>query len=274
MTLCMKTVRAKKVAGIVVMTDAEERKNLDAIVTMLNDESGPEADWQGKSYVQGDVVKLRRLLTAFQKAEQAWQEAQQNIQKVKRTETARKQLMRAWQEAQPKYEPKDLADVEHFYQEMQGRGLYVDRDGNFTVLDDYPQPYDPALIQFTRFRRNSQRWRLADPCQHCGRSFLKRTRRETRMFCSRQCAAAAAQAARRERKREEKLKRARQLLKRARQALRNYKASPPKFRKLDWKEYVTQAEPSISKKFLTMAVEKGDLKPPKLPQPQLKQRRK
>jgi hypothetical protein len=45
-------------------------------------------------------------------------------------------------------------------------------------------------------------------------------------------------------------------------AIKNYPTRPVRFSQLIWQEYVIEAEPSISRKFLTMAVKGGRLTPP------------
>jgi hypothetical protein len=215
-------------ASGVVMSPNEERENLENLVAMLSDKSGPEKDWQAKSHAHRDVVKLRRLVHAWKKAGRDYRKA--------------------------KFNPKDKTDLEQF---VKGIQFFLDRDGNLRLVDCYTTnaPYDPAAIQFTRLLRNSQRARLDGPCPNCGNWFAKKTLRKS-IFCSRKCAGTATKAAERERKRNKKLER-------ARQALRNYRTRPARFANLAWQEWVTQAEPTISKKFLTTAANSGDLKPPK-----------
>lgn len=57
--------RASKLRGI-IMTADEEIEKLRAMVAMLNDVSGCQSDWDGtKRYGQSDVVKVRRLVSAW-----------------------------------------------------------------------------------------------------------------------------------------------------------------------------------------------------------------
>src|ERR1035438_9592225 len=65
----------RRISSYVVMSPNEEPENLETLVAMLNDESGPEKDWQGKSYAHRDVVKLRRIVHAWKKAGRDYRKA-------------------------------------------------------------------------------------------------------------------------------------------------------------------------------------------------------
>lgn len=210
----------------VVMSPAEEAKNLKETVVMLNDSSERNRDWKGKNYGYEDAVRLRRLVLA-------WKEAGQDIREM----------------AIP---VSDRAKLDKFTQSIR---VTTRADGTLQLIDSYPQPYDAAAMNFTRLIRNSQRARLGGPCPQCGRWYVSKTQRET-LYCSRRCAGNAAKASERKRKRE-------RLIKRARQAIKNYETRPARFAEMSWKEFVTEAVPGTSKKWLTVAVRNGELIPPK-----------
>jgi hypothetical protein len=208
-----------------LMTEPEELGNLYSVVSMLNDESGAEADWDGKNYGQNDAIKLRRLVRALPESAYA-----------------------IWT---LKLAPSDRADLEKFTQKIRVR---FEQNGSLSIIDHLSNPYDPASMQFTRLIRNSRRAHLDGPCRKCGRWYVKETLRH-REFCSRKCAGGATKANERARKYRAKLQKAERLI-------RGYTTRANCWKGLNWKEYVVVKEPSISKKFLTIAVNRGELIPP------------
>ena len=273
----LKTIRKSEPSGF-VMAPAEEDENLAVVVAMLNDDSGSEQDWQGKSYGHDDVVTLRRLV-------RAWQDA---------VRTSDDSMPLIWKLA---LSSEDRSRLESFTKSLQ---VYFSLDLIMRVHDASPTPYDPAAIQFTRLIRNSQNWRLCSPCpgvtndEVCGRWFLRKDRHE-RKFCQRKCAANAAKADERARSHKAALKRVANaiadyenlcrnraaklgvesvldkhkkgltLAKRAeleREINRTRKRWLAVIDSEDWKGAMSQVT-GISKKFLTLAVTHGELTPPK-----------
>jgi hypothetical protein len=271
------TIRKLEPSGF-VMTPAEEDENLAAVVAMLNDDSGSEEDWQGKSYGHDDVVTLRRLV-------RAWQDA---------VSTSDDSVPFIWKLA---LSSEDRSRLERFIKSLQ---VYFRSDLTMRVHDGSPTPYDPAAIQFTRLIRNSQNWRLCRPCpgvtndEVCGRWFLRQDRHE-RKFCQRKCAANAAKAEERARNHKATLKKAANaitdyenlrrnhaaklgvesvldkhkksltLAKRAemeREIKRTRKCWLEVIDSEDWKGAASQVT-GISKKFLTLAVTRGELTAPR-----------
>jgi hypothetical protein len=114
-----------------------------------------------------------------------------------------------------------------------------------------------ALIIFNSLTINPLWKKLGGPCARCEKYFLKK-RANQFIYCARRCASlASAETSTRERldnERTDKLTRASASV-RAWDALRKRPA-------ISWKEYVSQAE-KISKKWLTRAVNRGELVPPK-----------
>jgi hypothetical protein len=272
----VRTIRKSKPSGF-VMTPAEEDENLAVVVAMLNDDSGSEEDWQGKSYGHDDIVTLRRLVRVWQNAIRSPDDSVPLIWKLALSREDRRRL-------------------ERFAKSLQ---VYFSSDLTMRVLDAYPSPYDPAAIQFTRLIRNSQNWRLCGPCpgitndKICGRWFLRGDRHE-RKFCQGRCAANAAKADERARKHDATLERAANAItdyvklcrNRAAQlgvesALDEQKKRLPLAKREeiereinrtrrrwlevidweDWKEAVSHVT-GISKKFLTIAAKDGELAPP------------
>lgn len=118
-----------------------------------------------------------------------------------------------------------------------------------------------ACVKFVQFLLTESRERLAGPCKwkHCGNYFLLKTNRRT-AYCSRRCcrldSAANYTAKRRKAAREKKLRLAGELAKKWSTART----------KDDWKTWVSKqpaaVREEITPKFLTRAVNSGDLVPP------------
>lgn len=218
----------------IVLTNEEEKRNLEEVVCLANDYSGHETSWEGKRWGPDDAIQFRRMLHA----------------------------LREWLKSGSgtvggmKLQRNDRAALEKYMKQIHA---YVERNGTLSVMD-YPAPWNEALHQFTRLLNNSQRFLLGGPCRnrkkHKDRDhwYLKKTNHAS-VFCSRLCAGDATKANERQRNYNKKIAK-------AESAIRNYAKRPVRFKELGWKEYVTKAEPSLSKKFLTMAVNDGHLVPP------------
>src|SRR6202012_6227060 len=98
--------------------EAEEAENLNAVVSMLNDDLGPENDWNGKRYGCDDAIRLRRLV-------RAWREAGCDPLKMKLGRDDLARLNRFVKGIQPQF---NLANSE------------------LLVVDYYSQPYDEAAL--------------------------------------------------------------------------------------------------------------------------------
>lgn len=97
--------------------------------------------------------------------------------------------------------------------------------------------------------------KIAGPCPRCDRCFIKK-RASQKVYCSRRCGNAATAVARtRERIADER----RDKLARAKAAMKKFDLAATR---QDWKHWVTQ-KTGIDPRFLTRAVTKGDLVPPK-----------
>lgn len=217
-----------------ILTAEEERLNLTESVTLANDYSGPEVSWKNKRYGPDEAIQFRRMLHAWRN----WiDRGSHDIREMK-------------------LDASDRAALERYYKQTHS---HIELDGTHTVNDD-PSPWNEALRQFRHLLINRRSGFLGGPCRNRKKHqdqdhyYVRRTLRPS-VFCSRQCASDAATATDRDNKRKNKLKK-------ARKAIANYPKRPARFSDLGWKEYVNKAEPSISKRFLTMALRDGDLKEP------------
>lgn len=218
-----------------MLTADEEQENLIESVALANDYAGYEATWKNKRYGPEEADRFRHFLLALRE----WRETDsRNV---------------SWM----KLEQRDREALEKYTQRIR---VTVERNGTFSIVD--PTPWNEALFQFIRLLNNSQLALLGGPClnrkKHKNRDFwfIRATRRPS-LFCSRHCAGDATKANERERDRKRKIEK-------AQRAIKNYPKRPARYEKLSWQEYVTKAEPSISKRFLTMVVQGGYLSPPKI----------
>lgn len=117
------------------------------------------------------------------------------------------------------------------------------------------RPERMAALLFHVGTLNPEWDKLAGPCARCGRYYLKK-RASQKIYCSRRCGNAATAVARtRERIAAER----KDKLKRAKAAIRKWRSATTQ---QDWKSWVEQTT-KIDPRFLTRAVHKGDLVPPK-----------
>lgn len=222
-----------------VLSEYEEQDNLNAVVKMLNDHSGPEDNWNGKMYDSEDAARLRRLVIA-------WMQYECNFHDF----------------FLGGIEPGDRDAMERLFK---GIGAQVNRaTGTLRIIDNYPATrgvknprYDEAAIQFNRLLNNSQHALLGGPCRYekCQKWFVKKTRRSS-FYCSRKCGG-------NDRKGDDRTNERVKKLEDVQQAIQNYEAARGRgrFANLGWKEYVRQAT-GVSKKWLTCALIKCDIVPP------------
>jgi hypothetical protein len=213
----------------VAMTPSEEKENLEKTLVMLNDNSPRLNDWQGKNWGYDDAVRMRRMVRAWIAAGSA--EEGRNLLRIK-------------------LEPNDRQLLEKFTQRI---SVTTEPNGRLLVIDFYGP--DTAAMNFTRLIRNSQQWRLREPCLTCHDWYIAKTNREERDYCSRKCAGNAVSARKRKREHDRRIEK-------ARMAIQNYLVRPIRVSN-DWKQYVSRTT-KISKRFLTIAVRKGELVQPEL----------
>lgn len=111
-----------------------------------------------------------------------------------------------------------------------------------------------AVVVFNALILNPLWTRLAGPCARCGNYYIKK-RASQKVYCSRRCGNAATAV---ERTRERIANERKVKINRATAAIKKWKPA----NRLDWKHWVTQ-KTGIDPRFLTRAVTKGDLVPPK-----------
>jgi hypothetical protein len=116
-------------------------------------------------------------------------------------------------------------------------------------------PYREALRFFLLLITNLDCERLAGPCARCGHYYIRASRRN-KLYCSRSCGtgatAVAATRKRRDAERADKLRR-------ADEASHEYEKSRTK---VNWKDWVSSKERDITPRFLTRAVNQGELREP------------
>ena len=116
-------------------------------------------------------------------------------------------------------------------------------------------PYKEALRLFIELLLNPACDKLAGPCPRCGNYYIRRSTRN-KVYCSRSCGTrATAFTATRKRRDEEHADK----LLRAAEAAREWTIARTK---KEWKPWVSGRHPGITVRFLTRAVNNGELKPP------------
>ena len=119
--------------------------------------------------------------------------------------------------------------------------------------------WDLACQQFIRLITNPACERIGGPCPRCGQ-YYRRAGKKVKRFCSRQCASLSAAQQSTKKKREQEHAHKIQL---AMQAKVEWEVKWNKGRtKKGWKEFVRDTHPDITPKFLTRAVNKGELSEP------------
>jgi hypothetical protein len=212
---------------------------LDAVkrfVQLLNTEDYWSASLiEGRRKIGGDYrpiqKELRRLV-------QAWFRSGPNVQKLLGANPMLDQEAR-------KFRP-------HFIP-TKGRTAAL----AFLVTPEYSSTADPleiALAHFLAFLLNPHNEKLGGPCKHCGRYYLKNTKRQN-VYCTQRCGLkqSSQNAIDKSRKREYEKK----LLK-AKLSMEEWAAMKTT---KDWKVWVS-GRAFISKNWLTRAVKKGELVEP------------
>jgi hypothetical protein len=184
--------------------------------------------------------------------------------RFKETPPLLRKLVQAWRFSDPdsvrlsRDQEKIWADV---YRYWNGRRLNPLRlvvspgggAGFFLNNRSEPDPHKEALRWFLELLLNPEREKLAGPCPRCSNYYIRRSARN-KVYCSRSCGTrATALAATKKRRDEEHADK----LKRADERIRKWEKSP----KCDWKAFVSERG-DISVKFLTRAVNNGELRPP------------
>jgi len=180
----------------------------------------------------------RELCSELQKLVNAWQKSGPNLAKMLRDDGAL--------ESRVKHGRTLLAPT----RTGKGHLLWLPNPPNF----DPSSWKDIALTHFMDLIVNPQWHKLGGPCERCGKYYVKKTARQKK-YCSRGCGskrtATDATRQRREVEHAEKLSRAQEATDRW-----------PRVRtRFSWKEWVS-AQTSITVKWLTRAVNSGNLRAP------------
>jgi hypothetical protein len=191
-------------------------------------------------------------------------------------------LVKAWQDSGPDLEkmlwgshknlltPLQILCVGRWMPSNSGRafmyihseiGRLADHVGQERVHQEKPDgswkltPETDAWIAFAFFTLNPHCEELAGPCARCGRYYVKK-RASQKVYCSRRCGNAATAIARtHERIANER----RTKIARASAAIKKWRSTATR---QDWKQWVAK-KTGIDPRFLTRAVTKGDIVPPK-----------
>lgn len=140
-------------------------------------------------------------------------------------------------------------------------GLIASKKHRYGVLKAVPKPpkesnpHSFTVWLFGHLVTNILCEKLAGPCSRCERYYIKKRASQT-VYCSRRCGNAATALARTRERIEYERK---DKLRRADGAIREWRKAKTQ---QDWKSWVTQ-KTKIDPRFLTRAVHKGDLVPPK-----------
>lgn len=236
----------------------------------------PTVGFSGNRFIWGELHKadLGRVCLLLNSSEFEFAEAKKHL----------RELVKAWQDSGPNLEKMTLGSHQDLLLAMNMKGIFTvqwmpSRGGRAMLFihPDYellatamgrdrvwrqrpdgvtePTPEVQALIEFGNLTLNPHCEQLAGPCARCGNYYVKK-RASQNVYCSRKCGNAATAVARTA----ERLKAERKdKLSHARAAMKRWKSAATR---QDWKPWV-EKETGINSRFLTRAVTKGDLVPPK-----------
>lgn len=127
---------------------------------------------------------------------------------------------------------------------------------SFNTRASYTDPHHAARVFFVRITLSPEWDKMGGPCLRCQRFYIKQRISQT-SYCSRRCGNAATAALRTRQRLDtehiDKLTRSKQDQIRWKRDFKNGRT------KIGWKEFVSARHPDISVKFLTRAVNKGEL---------------
>jgi hypothetical protein len=193
--------------------------------------------------------KLKRVSPELRRLVARWKESGPNLKKMMHADFALwGQVQGAWQ---ARWTPSNtgiakLLSLPDLPREKMRKG----RDGRYR-----PTPEGGALVLFYALTLNPNWAKLGGPCERCGNYYVMNTARQTK-YCSRRCSslttATVSTSQRLARQHADKLLR-------ASAAAGQWAMTRTS---LNWKQWVSVKEPDISPKWLTRAVNNGDLKSP------------
>jgi hypothetical protein len=186
-------------------------------------------------------------------------------QKLRETAPILRNIVHAWWKSGPNLQkfrltnPKVSTDADSFWSRIPVELYWGDSgkaDFLHTVLDEPGStPYEEAIRFFLLLITNPYANKLAGPCARCGNYYLKK-RVSQKVYCSRRCGNVTTATVR---TREQRTQNHADKLRRSRAAIQKWTRTRTK---LDWKQWVSRRELDITRKFLTRAVNRGELKPP------------
>jgi hypothetical protein len=186
-------------------------------------------------------------------------------QKLRETPAILRKIVHAWWKSGPNLQtfrlanPKVSADADSFLSRVPVELNWGDSgNANFlhTLLDEPGStPYEEAIRFFLLLITNPYANKLAGPCARCGNYYLKK-RASQKVYCSRRCGNLTTATIR---TREQRIQNHADKLRRSRSAIQKWTRTRTK---LDWKQWVSRREPDITRKFLTRAVNKDELRAP------------
>jgi endogenous inhibitor of DNA gyrase (YacG/DUF329 family) len=140
-----------------------------------------------------------------------------------------------------------------------GTGAYWTPPHYFWLKGKPQTAWDVACQIFLSLITNPERDRLGGPCPRCGKYFIRKTAKLS-VYCSHRCAsqdtAVKTTIKRRQEQHADKLALAEKARDRWKELLRKGRT------KKDWKEWIAASNPEITVRFLTRAVNKGELVAP------------
>ena len=185
---------------------------------------------------------------------------------LRETPAELRKIVNAWLACGPDFErfrqqhSKIWEDVNRYWQKTPTALVAAEVGGGAAIAlcaEPGRDPYEEALRFFVWLITNRDCGKLAGPCARCGAYYIKK-RALQKVYCSRKCGNAATATVRtRERQQEQHEDKLRQAAK----AAREWSETKTK---LDWKQWVARRckKSSITPKFLTRAVNKGELRVP------------
>jgi hypothetical protein len=214
-----------------LLLNEPSREDLEHICSVLNGEKQP---------------KLRLALSRLVKS---WQASGPNLKKMMHADFGQ------WRDVQESWKARWLpthTGRAHLLllPDLPSNHMKKGKDGAYR-----PTPEGGALVLFYSLTLNPEWDRLGGPCERCARYYVMNTVRHKK-YCSRRCSSfATATASTRKRLAEEHADK----LRRAQAAAQMW----PNIRTvLKWKQWVSRKEPDITPKWLTRAVNKGELRSP------------